>query len=530
MAIENFFTLQIVTKTPEATGARPAGLLSTGLPGLDFLNVLFSQTDKKEELQKAVFNAANAPLQQISTREEMLQKKFELHLQKILAAHPEIAAQLKALPFDIQQQIVHTLALNQKAFDDVLKLLTHGTITTEDVEKGAPGLLHVLLAAVEKKQNLLLEKKESASRGVALDASEKLLQPDDKADTAMRAPEIIVKIIAHLKNLTPEQVNEIQIKVALLQKKNPGLSIEEALVEVIGFVPPVVVPPENVNIAPEIAAPIGSVMTPVEGGIKPMPGTIFTTPKQKTAGPLGGFTEKPNTAFGNPLTQAEDIQETLSRPQKTKMSMAESIAAKKDIHAAINLHASTTVSATTLSFDYSQNFYEHFNAHFNGQTINGPANFSTPLLHAPVAHAPVPATQLVGMTIANGAANGETKNITLQLEPEELGRVEVRLSFGKDKTVKAVLIAEKPETYAMLQRDSHMLERALQDAGLDSSGGLSFELADSGYNFNQDNQRGGGHDKGATGSGTDQEIEIVESSMTWQVDPATGHMRYSILA
>ncbi|MBK9561639.1 MAG: flagellar hook-length control protein FliK [Micavibrio sp.] len=138
-----------------------------------------------------------------------------------------------------------------------------------------------------------------------------------------------------------------------------------------------------------------------------------------------------------------------------------------------------------------------------------------------------PGCQVVAATISKAAANGETKNITLQLEPPELGRVEVRMAFSKDKTVKAIVVAEKPETHLLLQRDGHLLERALFDSGLDAGGSsLSFELAHEGYDFNG---RGGDGNGGyARNEGAPE--EIIESTMTWRVDPETGHMRYSILA
>ena len=88
-----------------------------------------------------------------------------------------------------------------------------------------------------------------------------------------------------------------------------------------------------------------------------------------------------------------------------------------------------------------------------------------------------PASQTVAATIQKMAGYGTNRNITLHLDPPELGRVEVQMSFGKDKAVKTVLTIEKPETHLMLQRDAQTLERALQDAGLDTENGVSFELA-----------------------------------------------------
>lgn len=165
-------------------------------------------------------------------------------------------------------------------------------------------------------------------------------------------------------------------------------------------------------------------------------------------------------------------------------------------------------------------------------TVNGPAAMAASLVNqAPNAAMPHPATQIVVATITKAAATGENRNITVKLEPPELGRVEIRMEFGKDKIMKAHIIAEKPETYMLLQRDAHVLDRTLQDAGLDADGGVSFELAQDGGAFDdgKNNQRGasGG---GESGSGTEIAEETIESTMDWYVDPDTGLTRYDILA
>ena len=119
--------------------------------------------------------------------------------------------------------------------------------------------------------------------------------------------------------------------------------------------------------------------------------------------------------------------------------------------------------------------------------------------------------------------------MTFQLDPPELGRVRIQMSFSKDKSLKATIIAEKPESYMMLQRDAQTLERMLHDAGMDGGANLNFELAEQGFDFDQNNQRGGGHDQGGTGH-DGENVELIQSTMTWHIDPQTGHMRYDILA
>jgi len=102
-----------------------------------------------------------------------------------------------------------------------------------------------------------------------------------------------------------------------------------------------------------------------------------------------------------------------------------------------------------------------------------------------------PSTALVAASFTKMQGSGDLKSLRVQLDPPELGRVEVRMEFGKDKSVKATVISEKPEAHFMLQRDAQVLERALQEMGLDNDGSsLSFELADDGQNFGQN----GGHD------------------------------------
>ncbi len=145
---------------------------------------------------------------------------------------------------------------------------------------------------------------------------------------------------------------------------------------------------------------------------------------------------------------------------------------------------------------------------------------------------PHPATEMVSARLQQAGQNGQNQVMTIHLDPEELGRVEVELTFGKDKTVKAKMLVEKPETYFMMQRDSSTLERALQNSGLEvDGGGIEFELAEDGSAFGHNNEGNGGGEKYGGGPGADGETDItIESTMTWHVDPDSGHTRYSILA
>ncbi len=141
-----------------------------------------------------------------------------------------------------------------------------------------------------------------------------------------------------------------------------------------------------------------------------------------------------------------------------------------------------------------------------------------------------PGTQMVAATLQKLGANGENRQITLRLDPPALGRVEVKMNIASDGKLDAVIKAERPETHLMLQRDAQTLERAMQQLGLDADGSLSFELADQGFDFDQNGHHENGRTAGISGQGeSEDDMEIIESTMTWFVDERTGHMRYDLI-
>ncbi len=99
--------------------------------------------------------------------------------------------------------------------------------------------------------------------------------------------------------------------------------------------------------------------------------------------------------------------------------------------------------------------------------------------------------QQLSLQMSRAAALGRDR-ISLQLHPAELGRVDVKLEFAHDQSMRAVITAERPETLDLLQRDSRLLERALQDAGV--------KLDNNSLNFAQRNDQQPGYD-GQDGSG-----------------------------
>jgi flagellar hook-length control protein FliK len=141
-----------------------------------------------------------------------------------------------------------------------------------------------------------------------------------------------------------------------------------------------------------------------------------------------------------------------------------------------NISTPATVSSPSLgsegaSVSRSDGPTGQFSLSQNGNTAS--TNTTAPIVQKPIAQ---PATNQVFVQLTKAVQNGQNK-ITVQLRPEELGRVEVKLDIGGDGRVKAMVMADKPETLDLLQRDSRVLERALQEAGLKTdNNSLSFNL------------------------------------------------------
>jgi hypothetical protein len=92
----------------------------------------------------------------------------------------------------------------------------------------------------------------------------------------------------------------------------------------------------------------------------------------------------------------------------------------------------------------------------------------------------------------------------LSLEPADLGRVEIRVQ-REGETHAVRIVAERPETLALLLRDRMELDRGLADAGLRvDARGIEFSLGTSSGEREQrprDDARGGPAPRGAAAAG-----------------------------
>ncbi len=170
----------------------------------------------------------------------------------------------------------------------------------------------------------------------------------------------------------------------------------------------------------------------------------------------------------------------------------------------------------------------------------GQTTLTNPLLHNFSAVQSHPAMQAVATLIQKTAKQGESQSLAIQLDPPELGRLNVRMQYDAGEPLKVHIVLEKADTMAMFLRDSHALQSALDQAGLKTdSASLSFELSQDGSAFQQ--ALGGGQNQsGSSSSGerwtasSNQNIDLtqlplIETAMGLSTDPETGLTRYNLL-
>jgi len=92
--------------------------------------------------------------------------------------------------------------------------------------------------------------------------------------------------------------------------------------------------------------------------------------------------------------------------------------------------------------------------------------------------------------------NGSSK-FTMRLDPPELGRVQVRMNIENDGRTNLRVIADTVETASMLQRESSLLQRTLQEQGLKiSARDLTIETGSAGQDNSFKNGRNGNTSNG----------------------------------
>lgn len=129
-----------------------------------------------------------------------------------------------------------------------------------------------------------------------------------------------------------------------------------------------------------------------------------------------------------------------------------------------------------------------------------------------VANQILPAQTLPSLTAAiSRQVSGGRDGFTVQLNPSELGRVDIRLVSNEDGSTTASVRVERAETLDLFQRDLRLLERSLHQSGIRLSGdGIDLSLKDNGSGGNgnpssfggtsSDGGLSGGNDRHGAGS------------------------------
>jgi hypothetical protein len=85
-------------------------------------------------------------------------------------------------------------------------------------------------------------------------------------------------------------------------------------------------------------------------------------------------------------------------------------------------------------------------------------------------HHATPAQQVLPALLTLGKTAGGDQQITVRLQPGELGMVQVRIAHALSGTTHIEVAAENPTTLLALQRDQPQLHRALDQAGIPAAG------------------------------------------------------------
>jgi len=98
----------------------------------------------------------------------------------------------------------------------------------------------------------------------------------------------------------------------------------------------------------------------------------------------------------------------------------------------------------------------------------------------PRAAAPAPIHQVARLVVALSAGGEDEDRLSVALDPVELGRVEISIE-RQGGSAQVRVMAERPETLALLQRDQRELDRLLGQSGIGEEGrSLSFGLSPDG--------------------------------------------------
>jgi len=218
-------------------------------------------------------------------------------------------------------------------------------------------------------------------------------------------------------------------------------------------------------------------------------------------------THNQGTGAQNTAAQAQQVQAAAAQNQGTQNSGTQAVQGA-DSKGLVQAQAVTstagsanhsggegtvqTASATSTANQQTQQAQSQSAAN---QANNAPKTFGT-------GHS---AVEQVSVKITKAIQAGIDK-INIQLRPANMGRVEVKMELTSDNRLMAVITADSKDTMELLKNDSRDLQRALQEAGLQTDAGdLSFNLR------GQEGQEGEGNGNHANVQPEDEEFADIDT-------------------
>ena len=125
----------------------------------------------------------------------------------------------------------------------------------------------------------------------------------------------------------------------------------------------------------------------------------------------------------------------------------------------------------------------------------GAAQSAAAPIHTPVRGAPETVANLAAQILKK--LEGQSTRFDVELDPAGLGRVDVRIEIGAHGRMTAAMMFDNPLAASELRARAGELQRALEQAGFDLAGGISFDVAGDRGNARQ----GHGQDDAPTGQG-----------------------------
>jgi flagellar hook-length control protein FliK len=320
----------------------------------------------------------------------------------------------------------------------------------------------------------------------------------DTSDTKESAATTLQRVVQWLTQALPPQEEVLAQANALATFPDPQAAAgaeekkrsETLAILMPGFIP--VTPPETVKTPPEVA-PSGAATPATQKNALPeitLPvlGAVATptpTPTKTESDSDAALVFLPVTAEGETISAqntADDKLEAVTREKSAQKSnvlhslsmfeqglaaVAKAIAQgtspenKSDGKAMDVTLDTTTISPTLVAHPQGTNPTESFRIH----TVAVPAA----LQRADVA-------EQVHVALKQAIREG-VDQMTVQLRPDDLGRVEVKLELSYDGLARVSFLVDKRETFDALQRDAAQLERMLQDSGVRADAGtMQFNL------------------------------------------------------